>query len=64
MDSRSDDCGVPASGKTLGGRGEGQQDPPCFTESDLESELPPVPDWARKPPAPPQPNLFEDERDR
>ncbi len=28
---------------------------PCF----LASELPPVPDWARKPPKPKEPMLFD-----
>jgi hypothetical protein len=35
---------------------------PCFTEAELaELKLLPVPDWARKPPGPSQPGLFDDD---
>ena len=41
---------------------EPAEDAPCFTERELERELPPIPDWMRKPPPlPHHPNLFEDE---
>lgn len=34
-------------------------DDPCFTEAELNALLPPIPDWARKPPGgDKQPTLF------
>ena len=31
----------------------------CFTEAELNALLPPIPDWARKPPVATQPLLFD-----
>lgn len=74
MDSGSDDRRVSPPGETAVGRSEGPEDSsvgaevekshegsPCFTERQLERELPPIPDWMRKPPAPSRPTLFGEE---
>jgi len=60
-------------GETADPRGQGPEDPPvateedessegsgCFTEEYLERELPPIPDWMRKPPRPSRPGLFDE----
>lgn len=71
MDSGSNDRRVSPPSETAVGRSEGLGDSsvgseaekpaegsPCFTERQLERELPPIPDWMRKPPPSSQPTLF------
>ena len=43
------------------GEASSRDDEPCFTEAELNALLPPIPDWARKPPVPAGPLLFDDE---
>lgn len=74
MDSGSDDRRVPPPSENADPRGKGPEDPPvdpedgkssegsgCLTEEHLERELPPIPDWMRKPPEPSRPGLFDED---
>lgn len=70
MGSESNDRGVPQPSGTSGrGGSEGNDsiidalDPeqPCFTEEELKRlGILPVPEWARRPPKPAEPSLFDD----
>jgi hypothetical protein len=70
MGSGSDDCRVPPSGEAVEGSSGKADDPSVDTkvkkpaEEDLSLTalgLLPVPAWARKPPGPAEPDLFDNE---